>query len=97
MTPTVGQIVHYKSKGLLNDSFAPAIRAAIVTEVVSDTVCHLCVLHPAGMVFRADIEMGTKGGTWSYIPEKESTTTTIKTYQDDIVIHHTKTTDDRRK
>lgn len=90
MTPTIGQIVHYKTKGTLNDDFMPATRAAIVTEVVSDTVCHLCVLHPAGMVFRASIEMGTEGGTWSYAPAKKSTTTTIITDQEDIVIHHTK-------
>lgn len=91
MTPTIGQIVHYKTKGTLNDDFVPATRAAIVTEVVSDTVCHLCVLHPAGMVFRASIEMGTEGGTWSYAPPaKKSTTTTIITDQEDIMIHHTK-------
>ena len=70
MTPTIGRIVHYQSHGSPNGQPLPAPRAAIVTEVFSDTVVSLCVLNPTGMYFdrSAPFSAEPKAGHWSWPP-----------------------------
>ncbi len=75
MTPSVGRIVHYVSRGSADGVFLPVCRAAIVTDVdaggVSNAVS-LAVLNPTGMYFDQGItqsENGREGGTWHW-PER---------------------------
>lgn len=72
MKPTVGRIVYYKSYGTPNGEFKPDDRAAIITQVHSDTVVDLCVLNPTGLYFNQKVEQDKtvtgKSGTWDWIP-----------------------------
>ncbi len=74
--PSVGRVVHYRSRGSADGRFAPECRAAIITEVgpVSGAVASasLCVLNPSGMFFDQDVpqsEVVLDGGTWHW-PER---------------------------
>lgn len=52
MTPSVGRIVHYVSRGSADGIFEPECRAAIITEVSPDTSrVSLCILNPQGIFF----------------------------------------------
>lgn len=71
--PQVGDIVHYQSFGTPKGEYAPACRAAIVTEIVSHdeerTALALAVLNPTGMFFNTvyeDPRDQPEGGTWHY-------------------------------
>lgn len=77
--PSVGRVVHYRSRGSQDYVFDPQCCAAIVTEVNEDT-CGLAVLNPDGVLFARSIpysnakatdEDGTpaRGGTWHW-PER---------------------------
>jgi hypothetical protein len=83
--PHVAEVVHYVSHGALvrydgNQAFPSLCRAAIVAKVRDDTVV-LCVLNPAGLVFRPsqydqghELDVATPlctrlshaGGTWHW-------------------------------
>ena len=75
--PSVGVPVHYRSYGTPGGEYAPACRAAVVTEVRegSDAV-GLAVLNPSGMFFHSLADGGCAhdegqiyGGTWHW-PER---------------------------
>lgn len=71
-TPTTGRIVHYVAYGTPNGEFKPEHRAAIVTQVWSDTCVNLCVLNPTGMFFNTSVVKGATEdtpGTWHW-PER---------------------------
>lgn len=83
--PSVGRVVHYRSRGSADGRYEPECRAAIVTAVgdypegISDAdrpniavPVSLCVLNPYGMFFDQDVmqsEIGREGGTWHW-PER---------------------------
>jgi hypothetical protein len=69
--PSVGRVVHYVSYGTPRGEFASQCRAAIVAEVLSDTVVAVCVLNPTGIFFNdaAQDETDHMGGTWHW-PER---------------------------
>jgi len=71
MKPSVGRIVHYVSYGTPNGEYKAECRAAIITQVFSDTVVSLCVLNPSGLFFNTSIPFDekAKGGTWHW-PER---------------------------
>ena len=55
-SPSVGRIVHYVSHGspILEDGtqrFKSQCRAAIIAEVLGETMLELCVLNPTGLFF----------------------------------------------
>jgi hypothetical protein len=66
--PTIGRIVHYTSYGTPNGEYDSACRAAIVTEVHSDTVVSLAVLNPTGAFFNLALpyDENQTGGTWHW-------------------------------
>ncbi len=64
-TPTVGRIVHYLSRGSADGAYAPACRAAVVTDVDDDGAA-LAVLNPTGAFFSPAVPEGTAGGTWHW-------------------------------
>jgi hypothetical protein len=83
MKPSVGRIVHYVSYGTPGGEYGKECRAAIVTEVTTDTV-GLCVLNPTGQFFNRGVPQDERppadkitdgeheerlGGTWHW-PER---------------------------
>lgn len=76
MTPTIGSIVHYQAHGSRDGTFGSVPRAAVVTEVFSNTCVSLCVLNPAGMYFSQSVELDAsespRGGTWHWPPRATS-------------------------
>lgn len=68
--PTVGRIVHYQSYGTPGGEFKSLPRAAVVTQVHSDTCVDLCILNPTGMFFNTSVQFSEepKGGCWNWPP-----------------------------
>lgn len=69
--PTVGRIVHYFAYGTPCGTFATGTaRAAIITQVHTDTCVDLAVLNPTGMWFNTSVERTTEGkpGKWDEPP-----------------------------
>lgn len=65
--PSVGRVVHYRSRGSADGIFQPACRAAIVTEVGEDGHVGLCVQNPDGLFF---LPLSRDGGAaWTVTPE----------------------------
>lgn len=76
MTPSVGRIVHYVSRGSADLIFPAVCRAAVITEVPADqNTGHegnvmLCVLNPQGIFFDSvDYASDNYPGTWHW-PER---------------------------
>lgn len=71
--PSVGRIVHYRSRGSADGRFKPECRAAIVTNVsATPDVVDLAVLNPTGLFFDRYVPLGEDeqvGGTWHW-PER---------------------------
>lgn len=63
--PSVGRIVHYRSRGSADGVFKPECRAAIITEVHGIFDVSLAVLNPNGMYFDQHV---TNEGAEEYIP-----------------------------
>lgn len=67
--PSVGRIVHYQAYGTPGGEFKSVPRAAIVTEVISDTEIGVCVLNPQGIFFnRVQYSEDPKPGCWNWPP-----------------------------
>lgn len=80
MIPSVGRIVHYKSRGSADGVYEPACRAAVITDICEDpdhsdpgTQCvALTVLNPEGLFIHPHIQQNDwtyVGGTWHW-PEQ---------------------------
>lgn len=72
MTPSVGRIVHYVSRGSADGVFTPECRAAVITEVSPDTGrAALMVMNPQGIFWDWGLEYNeeNKPGTWHW-PER---------------------------
>lgn len=73
MKPSIGRIVHYVAYGTPGGEFqVGAHRAAIVTEVFSDTAVRLCILNPTGLYFSHTCCLDATGstpGSWHW-PER---------------------------
>lgn len=69
--PSVGRTVHYVSYGTPGGEYTSQCRAAIITEVWSDSQVNLAVLNPSGMFFNSadHDESSHEGGTWHW-PER---------------------------
>ena len=66
--PTVGRIVYYKSAGSADGTYPSVERAAIVTNVHSDTCVDLCVFNPTGLHFNQRVEYGDDPMQWHWMP-----------------------------
>jgi hypothetical protein len=67
--PSVGRIVHYQAYGTPGGEFKSVPRAAIITEVHSDTKVGVCVLNPQGIFFNTvEYDASGKPGTWCWPP-----------------------------
>ncbi|HEY9250571.1 MAG TPA: hypothetical protein VIO38_15635 [Rariglobus sp.] len=81
MTPTIGRIVHYHSRGSADGRYAPEPRAAIITAVPEFLpeqpntgpegyvpAVHLAVLNPTGLFFDQNVPYSPEQepGTWSW-------------------------------
>lgn len=70
--PSVGRIVHYQAHGSPDGTHKSVARAAIVTQVHSDSCVGLCVLNPTGMFFNTSVTIdesdAPKGGSWRWPP-----------------------------
>lgn len=76
ISPTVGRMVYYKSRGSVDGVFPKVDRAAVVTDVrlVDENIpesghqVRLCVLNPDGMLFTGWLSQGQEGGQWDWMP-----------------------------
>ena len=69
MTPSVGRIVHYVSRGSADGIFTPECRAAIITDISEDNGrVALMVLNPQGIFWDWDMhyDESNKPGTWHW-------------------------------
>lgn len=71
MKPTVGRIVHYQAYGTPNGEFPSVPRAAVVTQVHTDTCVDLCVMNPSGLFFNTSVVYSEepKPGHWNWPPK----------------------------
>lgn len=72
MTPSVGRIVHYVSRGSADGVFTPECRAAIIAEVSPDTGrVAIMVFNPQGIFWDWDMhyDEGHRPGSWHW-PER---------------------------
>jgi len=69
--PTVGRVVHYQAYGTPGGEFPGVPRAAIITEVHSETEVGVCVLNPSGIFFnRVSYDADGKPGSWRWPPRE---------------------------
>lgn len=75
MTPSVGRVVHYCSRGSADGRFPSVPRAAIITEVLQSInpdapAVSLAVLNPTGLFFDQEVPYSAepKPGHWSWPP-----------------------------
>lgn len=73
MTPTVGRIVHYKTRGSADGTFKPTVFASIITEVCDRDCVSLVTFGPNGIRFEGHVNRGYGAGEWNW-PEIESQT-----------------------
>jgi hypothetical protein len=67
--PSINRMVHYVSYGSKDGRYDSTCRAAVVTEVHSETEVGLCVLNPTGIFFDRRVsqaESNHRGGTWHW-------------------------------
>jgi hypothetical protein len=65
--PTVGRIVHYKTRGSADGVFPPTAFAAIVTQVHEGSMyADLVTFGPSGMRFETNVEYGNDAGQWAW-------------------------------
>jgi hypothetical protein len=65
-TPSVGRIVHYKTRGSADGVFPPTNFAAIITGVKDDITVDLVTFGPSGMRFETNVAQGDLGGEWNW-------------------------------
>jgi len=76
-TPTVGRIVHYKTRGSADGVYPPTNFAAIITEVcdgkagqeAGENCVNLAVFGPQGLRFELHVVQGDKAAQWNW-PER---------------------------
>lgn len=78
---TVGQTVHYLSRGSADGVFPPKCRAAIVTDHKGPFCASLAVLNPTGLFFDQDLTHMGRGetpapGSWHWHAECPETSPT---------------------
>lgn len=61
-------MVYYKAYGTPGGEYPSVDRAAVITEVHSDTEVGLAVLNPSGMFFNQHIHQGQEPGQWDWMP-----------------------------
>lgn len=66
MTPAVGRIVHYKTRGSADGKFPPTVFASIITEVCSLNCVHLVTFGPSGLRFEQHVLQGYGPGEWNW-------------------------------
>lgn len=67
--PSIARNVHYVSYGSPGGEFTSQHRAAIITDVLPDGRCSLCVLNPTGFFFNVAVEHDEESfrpGTWHW-------------------------------
>lgn len=71
--PSIGRVVHYVSYGTPGGEYKPEHRAAIITQVNTNSfTVGLCILNPTGMFFNVEVsqdEVTKNGGSWHW-PER---------------------------
>jgi hypothetical protein len=79
MKPSVGRGVHYVSAGHSLGTYSSTCRAAIVTDVQSDTEISVAVFSGKGLYFYEAIELdeGKAGGTWHWPETADAPTSSI--------------------
>lgn len=69
-TPSVGRIVHYKTRGSADGVFPPTVFASIITEVEAPdhSSVSLVTFGPNGMRFEHGVTQGDEPGQWNWPP-----------------------------
>jgi hypothetical protein len=68
MIPTVGRMVYFKSIDYYKEGYPVVDRAAAITEVHSDTVVDLHVMHESETQYRNKVEQGQGKHQWDWMP-----------------------------
>ena len=71
MNPSVGRIVHYRTRGSADGVYPPACFAAIVTNVRESGAADMVAFGPQGLRFELDVPQGDEIGAWHW-PERVS-------------------------
>ena len=67
--PSIGRVVHYQAYGTPGGEFPSVPRAAVITEVFSDTEVGVFVMNPQGVFFnRVQYSETPKPGCWNWPP-----------------------------
>lgn len=79
MKPSIGGIVHYVSAGHSLGTYSSTCRAAIVTDVQSDTVISCAAFSGKGIYFYEALELdeGKAGGSWHWPEQVEGPSSSI--------------------
>lgn len=66
MKPTIGRIVHFKTRGSADGVYPPTNFAGIITKVHNDTCVNLCVFGETGLRFELNVVQGSGVGEWHW-------------------------------
>lgn len=74
MKPSIGRVVHYRSRGSADGVFGAKCRAAVITEVDTDGFVSLAVLNPTGLFFDPMVahRPDSRPGSWHAYTECSS-------------------------
>lgn len=67
--PSVGRIVHYKTRDSADGVFPPTNFAAIITDVTDPETVSLATFGKSGLRFELDVKQGNEPGQWNW-PER---------------------------
>lgn len=68
ITPTVGRMVYFKSRGSADGVFPARDFAAIITRVYEDGDVSLVSFSEGGLRFEIKVRQGSDGGCWDWMP-----------------------------
>jgi hypothetical protein len=66
--PSIGRIVHFKTRGSADGAFPPRDFAAIITTVHNDTNVNLATFGDNGLRFEHSVPQGDQPGNWNWPP-----------------------------
>lgn len=66
MKPTIGRIVHYKTRGSADGAYPPTNFAAMITKVYSDNCVSLVTFGESGFRFEMSVQRGDQPGQWHW-------------------------------
>lgn len=66
MTPTIGRIVHFKTRGSADGVYPPTNFAAMITKVYTNDCVSLVTFGESGFRFETSVMQGNDVGQWHW-------------------------------